>query len=166
MVEKDKEESKVAPKEKKTKKTSCYLITVNTNLRFKSKSDPKLKEWYHKLDKVALEIGKRLPSYYILKKPALDRGDKLNKQYIMFSKYQYALELGPDTGCLHYHAAITIRHKTTLSLNYEKIKIAFCDALGRNVYFQSRVASSATVNFEEYVKKSEIKIDENKIKEK
>lgn len=143
---------------KKYAKSSVYLITVNPNLRFNSDTDPQLKRWYHKLDNACRELGLNIKEYIKLKKQALDRGDTLSSKYISLFEWQYALELGPETKCLHGHMYLKLRHKTTLELDYAKIKGFFIKKLDRNVYFQGRVASSASINFKEYVNKGKLEI--------
>ena len=141
---------------KKYARSSVYLLTVNTNLRFNSDSDKNLKTWYHKLDKACRDLGLEIKDYINLKKQAIERGDTLSKAYVSMFEYQYALELGPETKALHAHMYLKIRHKTTLDLDYGKIKAYFIKRLDKNVYFNGRVSSSAGFNFKEYIKKGEL----------
>ena len=141
---------------KKYARSSVYLLTVNPNLRFNSDTDKNLKLWYHKLDKACRDLGLEIKDYINLKKQAIERGDTLSRKYVSMFEWKYALELGPESKSLHAHMYLKIRHKTTLDLDYGKIKAFFIKRLDRNVYFQGRVASSASFNFKEYIGKNKL----------
>lgn len=94
---------------------SAYFITINTNQVWKS-DDPKLRV-------AAEQFAKVLKTVFNNKDQLLKilnfNTMNMNKDYNS-SVSEWSIELGPNSGMLHAHGLLEIKHQTQLQLGYRK----------------------------------------------
>jgi hypothetical protein len=145
------------------------LLTVNTNKRFLP-DDPRIADYEDRLEMVLDAVVTRENlGKYITFNDKENRGWAYNEYWFPSVLIKYKSELGPQTGCLHYHCGVFISHYTrlkfdTVTLRDDVQNMALELGLGK-LYFMAAFGRTARDNVEtmlEYIYKSTLPpIDEN-----
>lgn len=162
---KKKKVQKGEKKEKKRKaRYSNFFITINTN----QKLNPESKEAQllrKKLKKSLNDIFNNMEKIVEFKD---DKEAKWDDTFIKSVNIESVIETGPKNNAIHCHFLITIHHKTTLKLNFGKIKKIICDGTKlKNIYINNRNYYSSGMNLRAYLKKTlEEDSDDDEVKPK
>lgn len=123
-------------KAKEKSKYSCFLVTINTNQRYKAddqymESDS---EFFENI--VRTEILEKLPDYVNV----MQEGHSWSNDHIDGVDVDYILERGEKYNALHAHILIKIKHRSKVQLNYKTMKQRVVERLGlKNVYFDCKL---------------------------
>jgi hypothetical protein len=137
-------------KSKKQLRHSSYFITINTNQRF----NPLSKEYEDFFNKFKITLNELLNNH-VNDIIGINEGEQSN--VIKNVKTDMAIELAPNTNCVHSHIMMDISHYSSVKLNYQFIKDFICQRLNlSNIYLNNKVVFGTTskLNLKDYIEKS------------
>lgn len=108
------------PSKKAKTRQSGWLLTLNTNQRFSSPAEalPFMNGLRDALRQV-LEHPRDIVQFT---ESALARGDSWRPDVILKVKAKQGVEYSPKNHLVHVHAVVQIKHKSTIRLDYQRIK--------------------------------------------
>jgi hypothetical protein len=129
-------------------KQSNFYLTINLNQGY-NEDDNYLESDTQIFDEVLSDVLNRLDEFVTLPEGVFWNDDTINNVDV-----DYIIEKGHNQKRLHSHILIKIKHKTTVKLDFVKIKRHICDTLGlKNIYMKNIMSKSNENNILEYINK-------------
>lgn len=127
-------QTREAPKQKA--RYSCFLVTINTNQRYKADDKYKQSDTDFFENVIRADILEKLPNYI----KVIEDGHSWSNNHIHDVTVDYVMEFGGKTNSLHAHILIKIKHNSKVQLNYQLMKEKVKESLGlKNIYFNNRL---------------------------
>ena len=131
---------------KKSGKSSNWFVTINTQQRV-ANTDPFVEIFYYSLDRFLRNIDE-----YISTREGYPTTDNRSV------KIRRVIEIGPETGCLHSHVNIEVKHNSNIRLEIKRIREYFISDLGlTNIHLDVKIYNSSTLSDQDKILKYMLK---------
>lgn len=99
--------------------TSVFFVTVNSNKSYRKLSEDERKQWRLTLSSIFDVSEDNNFERFITD---LNTGEQIALDKLVDFDFEGQIEVGPVRGLYHMHGKVTIRHRTKIHLNFEKIR--------------------------------------------
>ena len=119
-------------------RTSAFFLSINTNQPYKPNvNDEHLQNDSQIFEEVMVDILNHIDNYIII--PDGDWSD----DKIVSTDVEYVIEVGSKKNMLHFHGLIKFKHKTSVKLDYKKLKQKICGELGLpNIHLDNKIVKA------------------------
>ena len=131
-------------------RTTSFFVSLNTNNAYKAGvNDENVENDTIVFEGVMQDVLNHIDQYLLIPENHWD--DK----YIVSTDAQYVIELGTKKHNLHFHGLLTFKHRTSLKLDFKKIKAKVCEELGlKNLHLDVKIVrGNNTENILQYIDK-------------